>query len=67
MREKTFTFKFKGNRADEFAEEFMVYFWDGGLDQIIEQGYLKGFGFSLDDIEFEEAGYTAAIDTNKVK
>lgn len=67
MKERTFTFKFRGNRADELAEHFMAYFWDGGLDQVIEQGYLEDFGLSLDDVEFEEEGYTASIDTNKAK
>ena len=67
MKERTFTFKFIGNRADELAERFMAYFWDGGLDQTIEQEYLEDFGLSLDDVEFEKEGYVAAIDTNKAK
>ena len=33
MKERTFTFKFRGERADELAERFMAYFWDGGLDR----------------------------------
>ena len=67
MKERTFTFKFTGDRADELAERFMAYFWDGGLDQIIEQGYLEDFGLNLDDVEFKEEGYVVAIDTNKAK
>ena len=67
MKERTFTFKFTGNHADELAERFMAYFWDGGLDQTIEQEYLEDFGLSLDDVEFEKEGYIAAIDTNKAK
>ena len=54
MKERTFTFKFRGERADELAERFMAYFWDGGLDQTIEQGYLEEYGLDLDDVEFED-------------
>ncbi|AVQ31182.1 MULTISPECIES: hypothetical protein [Fusobacterium] len=67
MKERTFTFKFRGERADELAERFMAYFWDGGLDQTIEQGYLEEYGLDLDDVEFEEDGYVVSIDTSKAK
>ena len=45
----------------------MAYFWDGGLDQTIEQGYLEEYGLDLDDVEFEEDGYVVSIDTSKAK
>lgn len=67
MKEKTFTFKFKGEHAEELAERFKAYFWDGGLDEIIEQNYLEEFGLNLDDVEFEEDGYVASIETDKIK
>lgn len=67
MKEKIFSFKFTGDRADELSENFMGYFWDGGLDQTIEGQFLEKFGLTLDDVDFKDEGYTAVIDTNKAK
>lgn len=60
-----FTFTFKGKNAEELAERFSAYFWDGGLDQTIEQDFLENYGLSLDDVEFEKNG--AIIDTDNAK
>lgn len=49
---KTFTFTFLGKHADEVCERFGAYFWDGGLDQTIEQNFLEDMGLDLDDVEF---------------
>lgn len=51
-----FTFTFTGDRAEEIASAFSAYFWDGGLDQTIEQDFLGGFGLSLDDVESDDNG-----------
>lgn len=53
---KKFTFTFTGERAEEVANAFSAYFWDGGLDQTIEQDFLEGFSLSLDDVDFDENG-----------
>ena len=47
----TFTFIFSGKRAQEIAERFSAYLWEGGLDQIIEQDFLEEFGLSCDDMK----------------
>jgi hypothetical protein len=51
-----FTITFTGNKAAEAAERFFAYFWDGGLDQTIEQSFLEDFGLSLDDVDKSEDG-----------
>lgn len=53
MDHTTFTFTFSGKRAQEIAERFAAYFWDGGLDQTIEQDFLEEFGLSCDDMKAE--------------
>lgn len=53
---KKFTFTFTGERAEEVAERFSAYFWDGGLDQYIEQEFLADFGLGLDDVEMDDNG-----------
>lgn len=67
MSEKIFSFKFTGDNAEELAKHFLGYFWDGGLDQTIESNFLSEFGLDLEDVSFEDKGYTARIDTSKVK
>ncbi|MGL4954845.1 MAG: hypothetical protein ACRCZO_17905 [Cetobacterium sp.] len=67
MSEKIFSFKFTGDNAEELAERFLAYFWDGGLDQTIESDFLSKFGLDLEDVSFEDEGYTAGIDTSKAK
>ena len=61
---KTFTFTFTGNSAEYMAERFSAYYWDGGLDETIEQDFLNEFGLSLDDTEFDENG--VIIKTSKI-
>ncbi|MDR2166489.1 MAG: hypothetical protein LBE35_01385 [Clostridiales bacterium] len=56
MKEATFTFRFRGERAEEVAEAFFAHYYDGGLDQSIEQNFLENFGLTLDDTEFDKAG-----------
>lgn len=63
--EKQFTFTFKGKNAEYLAERFSAYFWDGGLDQFLEQNFLEEFHLSLDNVEFKEGG--AIIDTDNAK
>lgn len=63
--EKQFKFTFKGKNAEELAERFSAYFWDGGLDQYIEQNFLEQYGVDLDNVEFEK--YDAIIDTDNAK
>ena len=46
----TFTFSFTGRRAQEIAERFSAFFWDGGLDQTIEQEFLEEYGLDCDDM-----------------
>ncbi len=53
---ETFTFTFTGKHARELAERFSAYFWDGGLDQTVEQGFLEDVGLSLDDVEEDPRG-----------
>ncbi len=59
-----FTITFTGNRAEELAERFSAYFWDGGLDQTIEQNFLEEFDLTLDDVEIDNDG-GAIINTGK--
>ncbi len=63
--DKQFTFTFKGKNAEELAERFSAFFWDGGLDQYIEQNFLEDYDLSLDNVEFEK--YGAIIDTDNAK
>lgn len=67
MKEKIFSFKFTGDHADQLAEHFMGYFWDGGLDQTIESQFLTKFELTLEDVDFKDKGYTAVINTKKAK
>ena len=53
---ETFTFTFTGKHARELAERFSAYFWDGGLDQTVKQGFLEDVGLSLDDVEEDPRG-----------
>ena len=66
MKERTFTFKFRGERADELAERFMAYlgWW---IRSDYRARYLEEYGLDLDDVEFEEDGYVVSIDTSKAK
>jgi hypothetical protein len=61
---KTFTIKFDGNRAEEIAERFAAYFWDGGLDQYLEGDFFNQFGLDCDDMEFVSK-YEVKINTDK--
>ncbi len=63
--DKQFTFTFKGKNAEELAERFSAFFWDGGLDEHIEQNFLEGYDLSLDNVEFKKCG--AIIDTDNAK
>ncbi len=63
--EKQFTFTFKGKNAEYLAERFSTYFWDGGLDQYIEQNFLEEYGLDLDNVESKECG--AIIDTDNAR
>ncbi len=63
--EKQFVFIFKGKNAEELRERFSAYFWDGGLDEHIEQNFLEQYGLDLDDVEFVK--YGAMIDTDNAK
>ncbi len=63
--EKQFTFIFKGKNAEYLVERFSAYFWDGGLDQYIEQNFLEEYGLDLDNVESAESG--AIIDTDNAK
>ncbi len=63
---KTFTFTFKGKNAQEIAERFAAYFWDGGLDQYIEQEFLEQFELDLDNVQMDGL-YHAIIDSNNAK
>ncbi len=63
---KDFTFRFTGKNAEKLAEAFSAYFWDGGLDQTIEQNFLGGYGLSLDDVSYGENG-DAIIDTDNAE
>lgn len=63
--EKQFTFIFKGKNAECLAEKFSAYFWDGGLDQFLEQNFLNEYDLNLDNVEFKEHG--AIIDTDNAK
>ncbi len=60
--DKQFTFTFKGKNAEELAERFSAFFWDGGLDEHIEQNFLECYDLSLDNVESEKCG--AIIDTD---
>lgn len=62
---KTFTFTFEGKNAEEMAERFMTYFWDGGLDQSIEQDFLDNYNLSLDDVS--GANYNPVINTDNAE
>ncbi len=48
-----FVFTFIGERAQKVAERFSGGFWDGGLDQTIEQDILEEFGLSCDDMKYD--------------
>jgi hypothetical protein len=61
---KTFTIKFDGSKAEEMAERFAAYFWDGGLDQYLESEFLEQFGLDCDDMEFISK-YEVKINTDK--
>lgn len=52
MEENTiaFTISFTGKRAQEIAERFSAFFWDGGLDQTIEQEFLEEYGLDCEDM-----------------
>lgn len=63
--EKQFTFTFKGENAEYLAERFSAYFWDGGLDQYLEQNFLEEYDLSLDNVEYKKDG--AIIDTDNAK
>lgn len=63
--DKQFTFTFKGKNAEELAERFSAFFWDGGLDQYIEGHFLDDYGLSLDDVA--SGKYGAIIDTDNAK
>lgn len=47
------------------AERFSAHFWDGGLDQFLEQNFLEEYDLNLDNVDFKECG--AIIDTDKAK
>ena len=52
MKERTFTFKFRGERADELAERFMAYFWlEAGRSL---EAYLEEYGLDLDDVDLKK-------------
>lgn len=51
---KTFTFVFTGKNAEMIADRFAVYFWDGGLDQYLEQEFLEEFGLDCDNFKWIE-------------
>lgn len=51
-QEIRFTFSFTGSHANEIMEAFAAHFWDGGLDQHLEQDFLEPHGFDCDDFEF---------------
>lgn len=61
-----FTFTFTGANAKFMMERFSAYFWDGGLDQTIEQSFLEDYGLNLDNVEFDENG-GAIINTDAAK
>lgn len=54
MKEKEvqFILSFTGNRADELTDAFSGVFWDGGIDQHLEQDFLEHYGLGCDDCEF---------------
>lgn len=53
---KKFTFTFVGKNAQEVQERFSAHYWDGGLDQYLEQDFLEGIGLDSDDTEFDDEG-----------
>lgn len=63
--DKNFTITFTGKRAEELEKAFEGYFWDGGLDQIIEQGLLEEYNLSLDDVT--GSNDNPIIDTDNAK
>lgn len=65
-QKKNFTFTFKGKHAEELTEQFSVHFWDGGLDQHIEQSFLEEYGLNLDDVEWDCNG-DVIINTDNAK
>lgn len=62
---KTFTFTFTGKNAENLAERFSAYYWDGGLDQYLEQEFLEEYDLSLDDTSMSEEG--VVINTENAK
>lgn len=45
------------------AERFAAYFWDGGLDQYLEENFLKQYGMDCDNFCFNSM-YCVEVDTN---
>lgn len=64
MMGEDFTFTFTGKKAQEIAESFAAYFWDGGLDQTIEQEFLKEHNLDLDDVKQGENQNQCIINTD---
>lgn len=56
MSEKKFTITFTGSRAQELYDHFVGYFWDGGLDQTIEEMFLENYGLDCEDMAMTEDG-----------
>lgn len=57
-----FTFTFTGKNAEELAERFKAYYWDGGLDQYLEQEFLEEYGLDLDDTSMTDEGVAIKTD-----
>lgn len=60
----TFTIKFTGSRAKEIADLFAGYFWDGGLDQTIDEMFLQNHGLKIEDMTMDGL-YTCILNTNR--
>ena len=63
---KTFTFVFTGKHADEVASRFSGYFWDGGLDQYLEQEFLEQFGLDCDNFKQVDSN-TVEVETENAQ
>lgn len=62
MEEKKFTITFTGSRAQELHDGFFGYFWDGGLEDTLEQMFLENYGLDSSAMKMVDGGCQIVTD-----